>query len=74
MTYIKDLFERTATVYLLAFLGLGLTAHLGVTGTGVVKSAAVAGVPAALQVFWGLLAAFKGDPATAGITDTRDHY
>lgn len=73
MTYLADLTERTVTVYVLSFLGLALASYLDVISMGFQKEAVVSVLPAAFQIFTGAMAAFKGNPRTAGFTETRDY-
>lgn len=67
--YVKDLIERTAAAWALAFVGLLLADGFDFTA---LKAAGLAAVPAALQVVYSALAGFVGDPKTAGFADTRD--
>jgi len=69
--YLSDLAERTVAAYALAFLGLILAAGFDLTDLSAVKAAGLAAVPAALQVVYGAVAAFVGDPRTAGFTNTN---
>lgn len=71
MNFAKDLLERTAAAYGTAFLGLLLATGFDLTDVSALKAAAVAAIPAGLTVIYGWLAGFKGNPDTAGFTDTR---
>lgn len=68
---LKDLLERTATAYGASFVGLLLAAGFDYTDVSALKAAALAAIPAGLTVVWGALASRAGDPATAGLVDTR---
>lgn len=68
---LKDLAERTVASYALAFLGLLLAAGFDLTDLSALKAAGLAAVPAALQVVYSALAAFAGDPRTAGFVNTN---
>jgi hypothetical protein len=70
-TALKDLIERTAAAWALAFVGLLLAAGFDYTDVSALKAAGLAAVPAALQVVYSFLASLVGDPKTAGLTDTR---
>lgn len=72
MKYLADLTERTAASWGLGFLGLLLANGFDLTDLSALKAASVAAVPAALQVVYGALAGFVGNPDTAGLTDTRN--
>jgi uncharacterized protein involved in response to NO len=67
VTYIKDLAERVLATYALTFLGLLLAAGYDWTDVSALKSAALAAVPAALQLVYSALAKFVGDPSSAGV-------
>jgi hypothetical protein len=71
---LKDLVERTAAAWGLAFVGLLLADGFDLTSVSALKAAGLAAVPAGLQVVYSALAAFVGDPKTAGLTDTRDRF
>lgn len=68
MAFAKDLTERTAAAWALAFVGLMLASGFDLTDISAVKAAGLAAVPAGLQVVYGALARFVGDPRTAGFT------
>ena len=70
--FLKDLIERTAAAWALAFVGLLLADGFDFTDLTALKAAGLAAVPAALQVLYSALAGFVGDPKTAGFTDARD--
>lgn len=72
MKNLKHLAEKTVAAWALSFVGLLLAAGFDLTDVSALKAAAVAAIPAALQVVYGVLAAFVGDPASASFTDTRD--
>ena len=61
--FIKDILERTLVTFVQAFLGVWV-----VTDVSTVKTAAVAGVAAALAVLKGLIASRVGDSASASLT------
>jgi hypothetical protein len=63
-----DLAERTVASYLFAFVTLLLASSTGVLTVPILTAAAVAAVPAALEVIKGALAKFVGDPGSAGLT------
>jgi hypothetical protein len=69
--YFKDLSERVVATYATTFLGLLLASGFDLTDVSALKAAGLAAVPAALQVVYGALAKFVGDPSTAGLTDSR---
>ena len=71
MGNLKDLFERTVIAWAFTFVGLLLAAGFDYTDLSALKAAALAGIPAALQVVYGALGGLVGDPKTAGLTDTR---
>ena len=68
-TFAKDLIERTVAAYALAFVGLLLATGFDFTDLSALKAAALASIPAALQVIYSALAFFVGSPKTAGLTD-----
>lgn len=70
MKYLRDLAERTVATYGLSFLGLLLASGFDLTDVSALKAAGIAAVPAGLQVIYGALAGFVGDPRTAGFTRT----
>lgn len=61
--YLKDLAERTVTVFLVTFLSTFTVGDLSSA-----KGAAIAGGAAAVKLLVGLLAKRFGDPARAGFT------
>lgn len=72
MKNLRHLFELTAATWALVFLGLLLATGFDLTDLSALKAAAVAAIPAALQVVYGALATFVGDTKSASFTDTRD--
>jgi hypothetical protein len=62
--YFAALVERVAATYAVSFLGLVLAGTASLTDLSSVKDAAIASLPAALQVVYGVLAKFVGDPNT----------
>jgi ABC-type molybdate transport system substrate-binding protein len=62
--YVKDLVERIAATFVVAFLGVYLVAPESLSNT---KAAAMAGVAAAGSLIKGLLAKFLGNPETASL-------
>lgn len=71
MKNLRHLVELTAASWALAFVGLLLADGFDLTDLSALKAAGLAAVPAGLQVVYGALAAFVGDPKTASFTDTR---
>lgn len=69
VTALRDLAERTAAAWALAFLGLLLASGFDYTDISALRAAGVAAVPAALQVVYSALASFVGDKRTAGFTN-----
>lgn len=67
--YLRDLAERTVAAYALALVGLLLAAGFDYTDMSALKAAALASIPAALQVVYGALAGLVGDPRTAGFVN-----
>ena len=53
-TFLRDAIERSVSTYVQAFLGLLITS--GITDIGVIKTAAIAAIPAALSVVKSVLA------------------
>jgi hypothetical protein len=72
LTYFKDLAERAALSYVTAFLGLLLAAGLDYADVSTLKASALAAGPAVLQVLYGGVASLVGNPASAGLVDTRE--
>lgn len=73
MTYLKSQLELVVATYVLSLLGTLTAAGFDLTDVSAVKAAALAAVPAALSVVYGLLARFVGNYNSALAVDTRDH-
>lgn len=65
--YLLSLTERVAATYAVTFLGLVLARTASLTDLSSVRDAAIASIPAALQVVYGVLARYVGDPNTPAL-------
>ena len=65
--WFTDMVERTVATYLEVLLGLAMAEGFDFTNFGMVKSAALAAIPAGLAVIKAALARLIGDPDTASV-------
>jgi hypothetical protein len=66
--YVVDLSERVLGVYILALFSLLLASGFNLADTDALKAAAIAAVPAAIEVARGAIARKVGNPDSAGFT------